>query len=246
LVAHVIRDRVVLASSNTHKLGEIRAIFEQLRSRSRPDATSHTSDTWELVGLDTLEKHIPEPVEDQPDFEGNAILKARYYADATGYCCLADDSGLEVEALGNAPGIYSARYAQRHAALNDPLDNGQSYANNEANICLMMEQLGDTPIEKRTARFVCAMALCAPNVTQPLATVCGIMPGRILGPGDDGYRPDARCGRGTNGFCYDPVFVVAELGLTAAELSPQQKNQVSHRGNATRLMWEAMLNLPNE
>lgn len=238
-------DRIVLASSNTHKLGEIRAIFEQLRSCSRPGSTSHTTDTWELVGLDTFDDHIPEPLEDQPDFEGNAILKARYYADATGCCCLADDSGLEVEALGNAPGIYSARYAQRHAASNDSLDTSARQVIDTANIRLLMEQLGDTPIEKRSARFACAMALCAPNVAKPLATARGIMPGRILGPGDEGYRPEGRSGRGENGFGYDPVFLVAKLGLTAAELSPRQKNEVSHRGCAARLMWEQIVNLPS-
>jgi XTP/dITP diphosphohydrolase len=135
--------------------------------------------------------------------------------------CLADDSGLEVEALGGEPGVRSARYAGVSGARKvvDP-------ANNK----LLLERLRDVPAEKRGARFVCAMALVEPGGATR-AQVRGTVEGRILGPGGVDHR-----GRGEGGFGYDPLFLIPELGLTTAELSAAQKNAISHRGRAARLM----------
>ena len=227
--------RILLATSNTHKLAEIRALFNE-RHRQRQTAEDAVAATVvELVGLDALNQRIAEPIEDQPSFEANAILKSRHYAEASGMRCLADDSGLEVDALGGEPGVRSARYAG--------VTTGRRQAVDAANMRLLLQKLGDTPIEQRTARFVCAMALCSPNVAEPVALVRGTVQGRILGPGDVGYRADGPSGRGENGFGYDPIFVVAELGRTAAELSPEQKNAISHRGNAARLMWARLVSI---
>jgi XTP/dITP diphosphohydrolase len=180
-----------------------------------------------------LGRSIPEPHEDQLTFEGNALLKARYYALATGLCCLADDSGLEVDALGGAPGVLSARFAGVH---------GERKVVDPANNKLLLERLRDVPPERRGARFVCAMALIDPAAGsrggesgRVLAEVRGVVEGRILGPDGVDHR-----GRGTGGFGYDPLFLIPELGLTTAELSAEQKNAISHRGRAARLMWREM------
>lgn len=222
-------DRILLATSNAHKLAEIRAIFGQMQSSPGPAADPATVRAIELVGLESVGLDIAEPVEDQDSFEGNAILKGRHYAAASGMFCLADDSGLEVDALGGEPGVRSARYAG--------VTTGGRKAIDSANMGLLLEKLGDTPAERRGARFVCAMVLCDPQAAEPVALVRGTVQGRILGPGDAGYRANGPSGRGENGFGYDPIFVVAELGLTAAELSPQRKNALSHRGHAARRMW---------
>ena len=227
----MIGGRILLATSNAHKLRELRELFEGLRQQ--PGSTNTTAPAIELIGLDALDRSIPEPIEDQPTFEGNATLKARHYADAGGLCCLADDSGLEVDALGGEPGVRSARYAGITAGGRRAID--------AANIALLFEKLGETPVAERAARFVCVMALCRPQVAEPVALVRGTVAGRILGPGDDGYRPGGVSGRGENGFGYDPVFLVPELGLTAAEMAPQQKNAISHRGNAARLIWARII-----
>jgi XTP/dITP diphosphohydrolase len=211
--------RILLATTNPHKLGEICAAVDQ----ASPGLV-------DLIGLDDLGdagRGIIEPVEDQPTFEGNAVLKARHYAQAADMLCLADDSGLEVDALGGEPGVYSARYAgvAGPRSVVDPANNR-----------LLLERLKDVPLHERTARFVCAMALCKPGRLSPLALVRGTVEGRILLPeeGSDPAHPE--CGRGTNGFGYDPLFYVDDLGCTTAELEPQAKNTISHRGRATRLM----------
>ena len=225
----MIQGRLVLATSNTRKLEELRVIFDDLCGRSG------TPDTpIEIVGLDALNPRIDEPIEDKDTFEGNAIIKARHYADASGTCCLADDSGLEVDSLAGEPGVRSARYAWVAGLSRKDVD--------AANIELLLRNLGDTPVEERAARFVCVMAVCMPNVVRPLAVVRGTVEGRILGPGDAGYCAHGPSGRGENGFGYDPVFFVPELGLTAAEMSQAQKNSISHRGNAARLMWHEIVN----
>ena len=142
-------------------------------------------------------------------FEENAAIKARAVAKATGYCALGDDSGLSVDALDGAPGVYSARYCGPH---------GDDKANND----LLIANMADIPAEDRTAEFVCAMALSLPN--GDVKTVRGACPGVIT------FTP-----RGTGGFGYDPYFEYLS-GETFAEMAQEEKNQISHRANAMRLM----------
>ncbi len=216
--------KILLASSNPHKLEEIRSTLEACRV-----AEGDSTPRIELVLLDDVGMTVPEPNEDGATFEDNAVIKAYYYAAAAGMMCLADDSGLEVDALGGEPGVRSARYSGM---------SGPRSVVDPANNRLLLERLADAPPEKRTARFVCAMALCGPrdaaNDIETIAVVRGTIEGRILTCEEAG--PDAR-GRGENGFGYDPLFYVPSLGKTTAELSPAEKNAISHRGNATRLMW---------
>ena len=168
---------ILIATSNPHKIEEIR---DTLAALPAPVLA-------EFVDLKHVRKVIAEPHEDQPTFEGNAALKARYYAAAAWLPCIADDSGLEVDALGGEPGVISARYAgvTGPRSLVDPANNR-----------LMMQRLGDTPTEKRTARFVCAMALCLPG-GDPVAIVRGTVEGRILTREEAGADS---LGRGANGF----------------------------------------------
>lgn len=142
-------------------------------------------------------------------FEENAAIKARAVAKATGYCALGDDSGLSVDALDGAPGVHSARYCGHH---------GDDKANND----LLIANMADIPAEDRTAEFVCAMALSLPN--GDVKTVRGTCPGVIT------FTP-----RGTGGFGYDPYFEYLS-GETFAEMGQEEKNQISHRANAMRLM----------
>ena len=140
-------------------------------------------------------------------FVENAILKARHAARASGLPALADDSGLAVDALGGAPGIYSARYA-----------DGQGDAANNAKL---LQALRDVPDAERGARFICALALVR-HAEDPVPIICeGAWEGRIL-----------HAARGEHGFGYDPLFLIPELGLSSAELPAQQKNQLSHRARA--------------
>lgn len=154
--------------------------------------------------------NVPEAVEDGLTFAENAQRKALHYAAATGLYTLADDSGLEVDYLNGAPGVHSARYAgtSRDAA-----------ANNRK----LLAALGDLPLEQRTARFRCAMAFARPS--QVLYESSGTFAGQIL------TEP-----RGENGFGYDPLFLIPALGKTAAELPPERKHALSHRGQALRMM----------
>lgn len=215
--------KILLATSNPHKVEEIRAVFDELRHGHGPRV--------ELAGLESLGRKIAEPHEDQPTFEGNAFLKARYYARETGLACMADDSGLEVDALGGEPGVRSARYAGIEGPRNvvDPANNR-----------LLLEELRDVPAGERTARFVCAMALCTPERAAPLAIVRGTVEGEILLPEETADPANAFRGRGTNGFGYDPLFYIPEFDKTTAELTQAEKNQISHRGKASRLMWEEL------
>ena len=169
----------------------------------------------ELRGLDSVPQAIPEPVEDADTFEGNARIKAVAYAAALGMACLAEDSGLEVDALGGAPGVHSARYA----GVEGPRAQ-RDQANNQR-LLRELHALGDVD---RSARFVCAM--CLVDVRgQVLFETRGTYEGAI-----------AQTPRGENGFGYDPLLLVQELGLTSAQLSAQQKNARSHRGQAARAL----------
>jgi XTP/dITP diphosphohydrolase len=188
--------RLVVATANPGKLAEIRAILADL--------------DVELVPMTEL--GVPSPPEDGASFEDNALLKARVCAAATGLVALADDSGLEVDALAGAPGVWSARYA------GEPADDA-------ANNARLLAELADVPPERRTARFVCAAAAVAPDGRE--VVVRGTMEGRIAD------QP-----RGVHGFGYDPLFVsdAAGDGRTNAELAPAEKDAISHRGAAFRAL----------
>ena len=191
--------RVVLATRNDHKVVELRAILA--------DAVAELG--LEIVGAGDF-PGAPDVVEDEVTFEGNARLKAQALADFTGLPSLADDSGLAVEVLGGAPGIFSARWAGRHG-------------DDVANLELLLAQVSDVKDEHRAAAFVCAAVLALPDGT--LRSTEGRMEGSL-----------AREPRGDNGFGYDPVLVVEGDTRHAAELSPDEKNAISHRGKAFRAM----------
>jgi XTP/dITP diphosphohydrolase len=162
----------------------------------------------EVLGLDDVPPY-DEPVEDRPTFEGNALLKARAGLAATGLPSIADDSGLCVDALNGMPGVLSARWS------------GQPKSDDRNN-ALLLEQLADVPDERRGAHFTCAVAFCAPGRDPVL--VEGRMNGRIIHET-----------RGSGGFGYDVLFEAVELpGRTTAELDPDDKDAISHRGRALR------------
>ena len=156
-------------------------------------------------------------VEDGKTYEENALIKARAVAAAAGELVLADDSGLEIDYLGKEPGVYSARYLGE--------DTPYSIKNAE-----LIRRLEGVPEEERTARLVCAIAAVLPDGRE--ITVRAAIEGRI------GYEE-----KGSNGFGYDPIFYVPEFGKTTAELTEEEKNQVSHRGKALRLMKEELKKL---
>ncbi len=193
--------QLLLATSNPHKVEEVAAILGPMGI--------------DVVGLGALESKIPEPVEDGATFQANARIKAVYYAKALRRMCLADDSGLEVDALGSAPGVHSARYAGV---------DGQRAQRDGANNEKLLAELQGVPAEQRTARFVCAMCLAEADgaiVAETRGTFQGIITTEL---------------RGENGFGYDPLLYLPDVGCTSAELSPQQKNARSHRGMASRAM----------
>lgn len=165
----------------------------------------------EVVGIDAFDGvvDVPEVAETEATFEGNALLKARAVCAATGVAAVADDSGLCVDALNGMPGILSARWS----------GGGGDVANLE----LVLAQLGDTPDERLGAQFRCAVALVLPDGRE--ATVHGEMRGRLV-----------RAPRGTNGFGYDPIFVPDGEARTSAELTSEEKDAISHRGNALRAL----------
>ncbi len=196
---------ILIATGNPSKAREIIAVL----SGQEPGAP-HPRIVWRR--LDELPGHIPEPIEDGDTFEANAALKARYYSRRTGLWTLADDSGLEVDALGGAPGVRSARYAD--------LPGGTSRAERDAaNNRKLIAALRGTRPARRTARFRCALALA--DADELLAAAEGTIEGRIID-----------VPRGQNGFGYDPHFLVPDLGRTTAELEPAHKNRISHRGRA--------------
>ena len=152
----------------------------------------------------------PAPVEDGVTFEANALIKARALCAASGLPAIADDSGIAVGVLGGAPGVFSARWAGSHG-------------DDAANVRLLLDQLGDVPDEHRDAEFVCAAALVTPDGREFVEV--GRMPGRV-----------ARELAGGGGFGYDPIFVADGFSVTTAELTSEQKNQISHRGAAFRAL----------
>ncbi|WP_082612552.1 MULTISPECIES: RdgB/HAM1 family non-canonical purine NTP pyrophosphatase [unclassified Nocardioides] len=191
-----LETKLLVASRNAKKLEEMRRILAE-----------HLTSV-EVVGLDDVAP-FDEPVEDQPTFEGNALLKARAGVAATGLPTIADDSGICVDALNGMPGVLSARWS------GPPKDDDR---NNE----LLLAQLADVPDERRTAHFACAVALAHPDGRQ--IVVDGRMPGSVV-----------REVRGTGGFGYDVLFVADDRpGVTTAELSREDKDAISHRGKALR------------
>ena len=160
---------------------------------------------YTLVSLRDL--GLPTEIEEPADtFEGNAVIKAETYARMSGLLTMADDSGLEVDALDGAPGVHSKRFAGDDASDDD-------------RTALVLRRLGQTPWERRTARYRCVLALAAPG--EPTVTCEGVCSGIIE------YGP-----RGYGGFGYDPVFYLPEFGKTVADLSLEEKNRVSHRARA--------------
>jgi XTP/dITP diphosphohydrolase len=169
-------------------------------------------DGWQVKSAKDFPS-IPEVDEDRDTFEGNAAKKAHAFAKATGLWALADDSGLVVDALGGRPGVWSARYAPTESARIDKL----------------LGELAGVPLERRTARFVCALCLASPSGEERFTR--GTCEGAI------GYER-----KGAHGFGYDPVFVLPS-GKTMSELSREEKSALSHRGHAFRAMLPALLNL---
>lgn len=194
----------MLASNNPRKLVELRRTFES------------TGTPVEVVGLSEV-SDVPAPAETGTTFVENALIKARAAARDTGLPALADDSGLEVDALNRMPGIRSARWSGPQAT-------------DERNLRLLLEQTFDLAPERRRGRFVCAMAFVDPDGTQ--ITKVATMEGRVI--------PEAR---GANGFGYDPMFVPdAQPGnLTSAEMTAEDKDAISHRGQAVRAIVPAVV-----
>lgn len=189
--------KLVFATGNMDKLREIKQILADL--------------DVEVLSMKEAGVNV-DIVEDGKTFEENALIKARAVEKASGHLALADDSGLEVDALDKEPGIYSARYMGE--------DTSYDIKNNN-----IIERLAGVPDEERTARFVCAMAAVFPDGTEK--TFVRTMEGRI------GYEI-----AGANGFGYDPIFYLPEYGKTSAEISPEEKNEISHRGKALRALAE--------
>ena len=191
--------RIIFATGNEGKMREIRMIMADL-------------------GLEILSMKeaglFADVDENGTTFEENAVIKAKAIAELCDDIVIADDSGLEIDALNKEPGVYSARY----------MGEDTSYHIKNANL---VERLNGVPDEERTARFVCAIAAVMPDgkVLETRGTIEGII----------GYEE-----RGENGFGYDPIFMLPEYGMSTAELSPEVKNELSHRGKALRLLKEKL------
>jgi len=208
--------QILIATANPSKHKEMVAV---LGDCSIP-ASGGLPEIVRWLSLSDLGEHIREPIEDGTTFAENAALKARYYSKASGMWALADDSGLEVDALGGEPGVDSAYYARevanRTRSIRDPANNAR-----------LIDALRQVPAEKRAARFRCCLALA--DGDRILATAEGHVDGVII---DDA--------RGSSGFGYDPHFFIPAMGKTTAELAPEDKNQISHRGRALRQMRERL------
>ncbi|RMI37577.1 RdgB/HAM1 family non-canonical purine NTP pyrophosphatase [Streptomyces triticirhizae] len=189
--------RLVLATRNAHKVTELRAIL------------GRAGISLDLLGADAFPE-VPDVKETGVTFAENALLKAHALARATGLPAVADDSGLCVDVLGGAPGIFSARWAGKHG-------------DDRANLDLLLAQLSDVPDEHRGAHFACAAALALPDGTERVTE------GRLHGT----LR---RAPAGDGGFGYDPILQPTESDRTCAELTPDEKNAISHRGLAFRAL----------
>lgn len=194
--------RIVLATHNPDKARELIALFGSL-------------DGVDVVTAGQLEGDVPEPVEDGATLAENALIKARALAKFSGLLSVGDDTGLEVDALDGAPGIYAARYAGESA----------TYADNCAKL---LRELDGVPAAERTARFRTVMAMVDP-ATGVERTVDGVLEGRIL---------DTM--RGEGGFGYDPLFALLDRDVTLAEIPAAEKNRISHRARASQAMLEVL------
>lgn len=192
--------KLVLASSNAGKLRELAALLQPL---------GH-----ELIAQSSL--GIESPPETGVTFEANALIKARHAAQRAGLPALADDSGIEVDALGGRPGVRSARYAGEQAS-------------DAANLQKMLTELKGVPLAERTARYRCVIALVLDSNDQQPLLAAGAWDGLII-----------ETPRGQGGFGYDPVFLPAGMALTAAELATDEKNRLSHRAQALRRLVELL------
>ena len=201
---------LVLATHNAGKLAELRQILEPLVPGLDPGS---------IISAASLE--VTEPVEDGLSFADNALIKARALARTTGLPAVADDSGLCVDVLGGAPGIFSARWSGRHG-------------DDEANLQLLLDQLTDVADPHRTARFTCAAVLVHPaagRAPEQVTTIERSMEGRLV------HSP-----RGEGGFGYDPIFVPLQADepggrdRTTAQMTPEEKHAISHRGQAFRAL----------
>jgi XTP/dITP diphosphohydrolase len=194
--------RLLIATGNPHKIEEFREIFAGL--------------PFELISPEQVNLHL-EVEETGTTFAENATLKAVAFADATGLLALADDSGLEIDALGGEPGVYSARWA----------GEGVSYPER---FRLLFERLAGVPEVRRTAHYRCVIALAEPAPVGVFGLAEGTVEGRI-----------AAAPHGTGGFGYDPIFYVPELGRTFGEVAPAEKHRISHRARAAAKAREILL-----
>ena len=192
--------KVVLASKNRHKLVEIAAILEKL--------------DIELVLQSELGIDI-DVEETGTTFEENSLLKARAVMEATGLPALADDSGIAVDALNGAPGVYSARYG-----FDDSLDD-------HGRMMLLLKNTEQVPDDQRQAQFVCVITMVTPD-------------GKVIQARGEIHGELLRAPVGKNGFGYDPIFYYPPFGKSTAEMDPEEKNAVSHRGNALRVFYEKL------
>lgn len=205
--------RMLLATANQHKLTEFRRLLASagvagLTVLGLPDLAGSVASG--SVASGGAASGYQAPVEDGATFEENALIKARAAAAASGLPALADDSGLCVDALGGMPGVFSARWCGRHG-------------DDEANLRLVLAQMADVPDARRGAQFDCAAALVLPSGDEQVlrASWRGVL---------------ARAARGSNGFGYDPIFVPCGEARTSAELDPDEKDALSHRGQALRAL----------
>lgn len=192
--------KIILATGNLNKVREISASLKGSSIEIMPQSMFN----------------VPDADETGTTFVENAIIKARNCAAHTGEAAMADDSGIEVDALGGAPGVHSARYSGEHA-------------NDEKNTALLLRNMENVPDGRRTARYWCVMVYMR-SASDPTPIIClASWEGVII-----------REKRGTNGFGYDPVFLIPELGKTAAEVSLEVKNSMSHRAKAIKMMTERL------
>ena len=196
-------ERIIFATGNEDKMREIRMILADLN----------------IPIVSMKEAGISAEIEENGDsFEANAVIKAKAVMELSGEVVMADDSGLQIDYLDGAPGIYSARF----------MGEDTSY---DVKNAALLKKLEGVPDEKRTARFVCAIACALPDGR--VLTSHGTMEGRI------GYEI-----KGENGFGYDPIFFLPEYACTSAEIPPEKKNELSHRGKALRAMKAELEKLP--
>ena len=192
--------KIILATGNLNKVREISASLKGSSIEIMPQSMFN----------------VPDADETGTTFVENAIIKARNCSAHTGEAAMADDSGIEVDALGGAPGVHSARYSGEHA-------------NDEKNTALLLRNMENVPDGRRTARYWCVMVYMR-SASDPTPIIClASWEGVII-----------REKRGTNGFGYDPVFLIPELGKTAAEVSLEVKNSMSHRAKAIKMMTERL------